>query len=194
MFINVFVLTDYLWRHFIWRSLNILIDWFYLRIKIIWYIHTYIHTYPTYKHNDTAPLSLAFCVSLSLSLSLSLSVSLPVCVQVLIELDSALLDDQPHWYKLQLHDVSSVPLPIGSPYLQRRGLQPEDSASSRRLQSETVLLFVCLQFIAFFCFSFIPSSSSVVDFVLLFSHDALPDKGLYYSAGNNICVCVTLRR
>ncbi|KAI3358282.1 hypothetical protein L3Q82_003280 [Scortum barcoo] len=54
--------------------------------------------------------------------------------EVLIELDSALLDDQPHWYKLQLHDVSSVPLPVSSPYLQRRGLQPEDSPSSRRLQ------------------------------------------------------------
>ncbi|KAM8766400.1 regulating synaptic membrane exocytosis protein 2 isoform 3-T3 [Acanthopagrus schlegelii] len=53
--------------------------------------------------------------------------------EVLIELDSALLDDQPHWYKLQLHDVSSVPLPNASPYLQRRGLQPEDMLSSRRL-------------------------------------------------------------
>ncbi|XP_068569001.1 regulating synaptic membrane exocytosis protein 2, partial [Cebidichthys violaceus] len=51
--------------------------------------------------------------------------------EVLIELDSALLDDQPHWYKL--HDVSSE-LPSTSPYLQRRGLQPEDSPSSRRLQ------------------------------------------------------------
>uniref|UniRef100_A0A3Q3NBE7 Regulating synaptic membrane exocytosis protein 2-like n=1 Tax=Mastacembelus armatus TaxID=205130 RepID=A0A3Q3NBE7_9TELE len=54
--------------------------------------------------------------------------------EVLIELDSALLDDQPHWYKLQLHDVSSVPLPNASPYLQRRGLQPEPSQTSRRLQ------------------------------------------------------------
>ncbi|XP_070840602.1 regulating synaptic membrane exocytosis protein 2 isoform X3 [Chaetodon trifascialis] len=54
--------------------------------------------------------------------------------EVLIELDSALLDDQPHWYKLQLHDVSSVPLPNASPYLQRRGLQPDDTLSSRRLQ------------------------------------------------------------
>uniref|UniRef100_A0A3Q2DJR5 Regulating synaptic membrane exocytosis protein 2-like n=1 Tax=Cyprinodon variegatus TaxID=28743 RepID=A0A3Q2DJR5_CYPVA len=54
--------------------------------------------------------------------------------EVLIELESALLDDQPHWYKLQLHDVSSVPLPNASPYLQRRGLQAEPSQSSRRLQ------------------------------------------------------------
>lgn len=61
----------------------------------------------------------------------------PVRLQVLVELDSALLDDQPHWYKLQLHDVSSLPLPNASPYLQRRVLQPEDTLSSRRLQSET---------------------------------------------------------
>ncbi|XP_040908873.1 regulating synaptic membrane exocytosis protein 2-like isoform X2 [Toxotes jaculatrix] len=54
--------------------------------------------------------------------------------EVLIELESALLDDQPHWYKLQLHDVSSLPLPSASPYLQRRGLQPEHSQTSRRLQ------------------------------------------------------------
>ncbi|XP_045915171.1 regulating synaptic membrane exocytosis protein 2-like isoform X1 [Micropterus dolomieu] len=52
--------------------------------------------------------------------------------EVLIELDSALLDDQPHWYKLQLHDVASLPLPSGSPYLQRRVLQPEEAG--RRLQ------------------------------------------------------------
>ncbi|KAG7225294.1 hypothetical protein INR49_007141 [Caranx melampygus] len=54
--------------------------------------------------------------------------------EVLIELESALLDDQPHWYKLQLHDVSSLPLPSASPYLQRRGLQPEHTQPSRRLQ------------------------------------------------------------
>ncbi|XP_056256265.1 regulating synaptic membrane exocytosis protein 2-like isoform X15 [Seriola aureovittata] len=56
--------------------------------------------------------------------------------EVLIELESALLDDQPHWYKLQLHDVSSLPLPSASPYLQRRGLQPEHSQPSRRLQNK----------------------------------------------------------
>ncbi|XP_078811190.1 regulating synaptic membrane exocytosis protein 2 isoform X48 [Oryzias latipes] len=54
--------------------------------------------------------------------------------EVMIELESALLDDQPHWYKLQLHDVSSLPLPNASPYPQRRGLQAEPSQSSRRLQ------------------------------------------------------------
>ncbi|XP_028428466.1 regulating synaptic membrane exocytosis protein 2-like [Perca flavescens] len=40
--------------------------------------------------------------------------------EVLVEMESALLDDQPHWYKLQLYDVSSMP---SAPYLQRRGLQ-----------------------------------------------------------------------
>uniref|UniRef100_A0A671UIC5 Regulating synaptic membrane exocytosis 2 n=1 Tax=Sparus aurata TaxID=8175 RepID=A0A671UIC5_SPAAU len=57
--------------------------------------------------------------------------------EVLIELDSALLDDQPHWYKLQLHDVSSVPLPNASPYLQRRGLQPEDTLSRSQRISDS---------------------------------------------------------
>ncbi|XP_029306268.1 regulating synaptic membrane exocytosis protein 1 isoform X7 [Cottoperca gobio] len=40
--------------------------------------------------------------------------------QVLIELETALLDDKPHWYPLQTHDVSSIPLPQASPYLPRR--------------------------------------------------------------------------
>ncbi|XP_026205486.1 regulating synaptic membrane exocytosis protein 2 isoform X18 [Anabas testudineus] len=56
--------------------------------------------------------------------------------EVLIELESALLDDQSHWYKLQLHDGSSMPLPNASPYLQRRGLQPEPSQTNRRLQNK----------------------------------------------------------
>ncbi|KAM4539162.1 regulating synaptic membrane exocytosis protein 2 isoform 9-T9 [Odontesthes bonariensis] len=57
--------------------------------------------------------------------------------EVLIELESALLDDQPHWYKLQLHNVSSLPLPSASPYLQRRGLQAEHTQASRRLQNKS---------------------------------------------------------
>ncbi|XP_057198803.1 regulating synaptic membrane exocytosis protein 1 isoform X5 [Triplophysa rosa] len=40
--------------------------------------------------------------------------------EILIELETALLDDKPHWYKLQTHDVSSIPLPRPSPYLPRR--------------------------------------------------------------------------
>uniref|UniRef100_A0A669BLJ9 Regulating synaptic membrane exocytosis 2 n=1 Tax=Oreochromis niloticus TaxID=8128 RepID=A0A669BLJ9_ORENI len=35
--------------------------------------------------------------------------------EILIELETALLDDEPHWYKLQTHDVSSIPLPRASP-------------------------------------------------------------------------------
>uniref|UniRef100_H3CGA0 Regulating synaptic membrane exocytosis 2 n=1 Tax=Tetraodon nigroviridis TaxID=99883 RepID=H3CGA0_TETNG len=54
--------------------------------------------------------------------------------EVLVELDSALLDDQPHWYQLQLHEGSALAPPSGSPYLQRRVLQSEDPLSSRRLQ------------------------------------------------------------
>uniref|UniRef100_A0A8C5E662 Regulating synaptic membrane exocytosis 2 n=1 Tax=Gouania willdenowi TaxID=441366 RepID=A0A8C5E662_GOUWI len=45
--------------------------------------------------------------------------------EILIELETALLDDEPHWYKLQTHDVSSVPLPRASPNTQRRQLHGE---------------------------------------------------------------------
>uniref|UniRef100_A0A8C1IN01 Regulating synaptic membrane exocytosis 2 n=1 Tax=Cyprinus carpio TaxID=7962 RepID=A0A8C1IN01_CYPCA len=47
------------------------------------------------------------------------------------ELETALVDDQPHWYKLQTHDVSSMPLPNPSPYMQRRLLHGE--SPTRRL-------------------------------------------------------------
>ncbi|XP_074532734.1 regulating synaptic membrane exocytosis protein 1-like isoform X4 [Halichoeres trimaculatus] len=40
--------------------------------------------------------------------------------EILIELETALLDDKPHWYPLQTHDVSSIPLPRASPFLPRR--------------------------------------------------------------------------
>ncbi|XP_006000464.1 regulating synaptic membrane exocytosis protein 2 isoform X26 [Latimeria chalumnae] len=52
--------------------------------------------------------------------------------EILIELETALLDDEPHWYKLQTHDVSSMPLPHPSPYMPRRQLHGE--SSTRRLQ------------------------------------------------------------
>ncbi|XP_028326953.1 regulating synaptic membrane exocytosis protein 2 isoform X25 [Gouania willdenowi] len=52
--------------------------------------------------------------------------------EILIELETALLDDEPHWYKLQTHDVSSVPLPRASPNTQRRQLHGE--SPTRRLQ------------------------------------------------------------
>uniref|UniRef100_A0A8C2ILF0 Regulating synaptic membrane exocytosis 2 n=1 Tax=Cyprinus carpio TaxID=7962 RepID=A0A8C2ILF0_CYPCA len=52
--------------------------------------------------------------------------------EILIELETALVDDQPHWYKLQTHDVSSMPLPNPSPYMQRRLLHGE--SPTRRLQ------------------------------------------------------------
>ncbi|XP_032373721.1 regulating synaptic membrane exocytosis protein 2 isoform X31 [Etheostoma spectabile] len=52
--------------------------------------------------------------------------------EILIELETALLDDEPHWYKLQTHDVSSMPLPRASPNTQRRQLHGE--SPTRRLQ------------------------------------------------------------
>ncbi|XP_054477395.1 regulating synaptic membrane exocytosis protein 2 isoform X8 [Anoplopoma fimbria] len=52
--------------------------------------------------------------------------------EILIELETALLDDEPHWYKLQTHDVSSIPLPRASPNTQRR--QPHGESPTRRLQ------------------------------------------------------------
>ncbi|XP_061805251.1 regulating synaptic membrane exocytosis protein 2 isoform X16 [Nerophis lumbriciformis] len=54
--------------------------------------------------------------------------------EILIELETALLDDEPHWYKLQTHDVSSIPLPRSSPNTQRRQLHGE--SPTRRLQNK----------------------------------------------------------
>ncbi|KAM4736202.1 regulating synaptic membrane exocytosis protein 2 isoform 11-T11 [Anableps anableps] len=54
--------------------------------------------------------------------------------EILIELETALLDDEPHWYKLQTHDVSSMPLPRASPNAQRRQLHGE--SPTRRLQNK----------------------------------------------------------
>ncbi|XP_036904242.1 regulating synaptic membrane exocytosis protein 2 isoform X8 [Sturnira hondurensis] len=52
--------------------------------------------------------------------------------EILIELETALLDDEPHWYKLQTHDVSSLPLPRPSPHMPRRQVHGE--SPTRRLQ------------------------------------------------------------
>ncbi|XP_048117529.1 regulating synaptic membrane exocytosis protein 2 isoform X3 [Alosa alosa] len=52
--------------------------------------------------------------------------------EILIELETALMDDEPHWYKLQTHDSSSMPLPNPSPHLQRRALHGD--SPTRRLQ------------------------------------------------------------
>ncbi|XP_008854518.1 regulating synaptic membrane exocytosis protein 1 isoform X4 [Nannospalax galili] len=52
--------------------------------------------------------------------------------EILIELETALLDDEPHWYKLQTHDESSLPLPQPSPFMPRRHLHGE--SSSKKLQ------------------------------------------------------------
>ncbi|XP_069462342.1 regulating synaptic membrane exocytosis protein 1 isoform X16 [Ambystoma mexicanum] len=53
--------------------------------------------------------------------------------EILIELETALLDDDSHWYKLQTHDESSLPLPQPSPFMPRRHVHGENS--SKKLQS-----------------------------------------------------------
>ncbi|XP_029115071.1 regulating synaptic membrane exocytosis protein 1 isoform X6 [Scleropages formosus] len=58
--------------------------------------------------------------------------------EILIELETALLDDMPHWYKLQTHDVSSLPLPQPSPYLPRRHVHG-DSPSKKLQRSHRII-------------------------------------------------------
>ncbi|XP_016534732.1 regulating synaptic membrane exocytosis protein 1 isoform X14 [Poecilia formosa] len=58
--------------------------------------------------------------------------------EILIELETALLDDTPHWYKLQTHDVSSIPLPQPSPYLPRRHVHG-DSPSKKLQRSHRII-------------------------------------------------------
>uniref|UniRef100_UPI0037E76BA1 regulating synaptic membrane exocytosis protein 1 isoform X6 n=1 Tax=Semicossyphus pulcher TaxID=241346 RepID=UPI0037E76BA1 len=69
--------------------------------------------------------------------------------EILIELETALLDDKPHWYPLQTHDVSSIPLPRPSPYLPRRNtdtpgkkLQPADGRGRERQRESSSTLEV----------------------------------------------------
>ncbi|XP_030627363.1 regulating synaptic membrane exocytosis protein 1 isoform X4 [Chanos chanos] len=57
--------------------------------------------------------------------------------EILIELETALLDDKPHWYRLQTHDLSSIPLPHPSPYLPRRHTHP-DTPTKKLQRSQRV--------------------------------------------------------
>uniref|UniRef100_A0A3Q1E967 Regulating synaptic membrane exocytosis 1 n=1 Tax=Acanthochromis polyacanthus TaxID=80966 RepID=A0A3Q1E967_9TELE len=59
--------------------------------------------------------------------------------EILIVLETALLDDIPHWYKLQTHDVSSIPLPQPSPYLPRRHGGHGDSPSKKLQRSHRII-------------------------------------------------------
>uniref|UniRef100_S4R8A2 Regulating synaptic membrane exocytosis 2a n=1 Tax=Petromyzon marinus TaxID=7757 RepID=S4R8A2_PETMA len=54
--------------------------------------------------------------------------------EILIELETALLDDNPHWYKLQSHDPSSLPLPQPSPFLPRKHGQGDNGRKLQRSQ------------------------------------------------------------
>uniref|UniRef100_UPI004038B15C regulating synaptic membrane exocytosis 1b isoform 7 n=1 Tax=Danio rerio TaxID=7955 RepID=UPI004038B15C len=58
--------------------------------------------------------------------------------EILIELETALLDDQAHWYKFQTHDVSSLPLPQPSPCLPRRHVHG-DSPSKKLQRSHRII-------------------------------------------------------
>ncbi|XP_061083445.1 regulating synaptic membrane exocytosis protein 1-like [Conger conger] len=57
--------------------------------------------------------------------------------EILIELETALLDDKPHWYKMQSHDVCSLPLPHPSPYLPRRHVHG-DSPNKKLQRSQRI--------------------------------------------------------
>uniref|UniRef100_A0A3Q3KE06 Uncharacterized protein n=1 Tax=Monopterus albus TaxID=43700 RepID=A0A3Q3KE06_MONAL len=57
--------------------------------------------------------------------------------EILIELETALLDDKPHWYPLQTHDVSSIPLPRPSPYLPRRHIHVDAPGKKLQCKSES---------------------------------------------------------
>ncbi|XP_075270661.1 regulating synaptic membrane exocytosis protein 1 isoform X30 [Opisthocomus hoazin] len=58
--------------------------------------------------------------------------------EILIELETALLDDEPHWYKLQTHDESSLPLPQPSPFMPRRHVHGGESASKKLQRSRPI--------------------------------------------------------
>ncbi|KAM7173788.1 regulating synaptic membrane exocytosis protein 1 isoform 4-T4 [Macrochelys suwanniensis] len=58
--------------------------------------------------------------------------------EILIELETALLDDEPHWYKLQTHDESSLPLPQPSPFLPRRHVHGGESTSKKLQRSQRI--------------------------------------------------------
>ncbi|XP_064364737.1 regulating synaptic membrane exocytosis protein 1 isoform X13 [Dromaius novaehollandiae] len=58
--------------------------------------------------------------------------------EILIELETALLDDEPHWYKLQTHDESSLPLPQPSPFMSRRHIHGGESSSKKLQRSRPI--------------------------------------------------------
>ena len=81
---------------------------------------------------STEPVYCGFCCMLIVGTFL-LCFIWEILFQILIELETGLLDDEPHWYKLQTHDESSLPLPQPSPFMPRRHIHGE--SSSKKLQS-----------------------------------------------------------
>ncbi|XP_055749055.1 regulating synaptic membrane exocytosis protein 2-like [Salvelinus fontinalis] len=57
---------------------------------------------------------------------------------ILINLETALMDDTAHWYKLQTHDVSFLAMPNPSPYTQRK-LLPGESPTRRLQMSQRII-------------------------------------------------------
>lgn len=121
--------------------------------------------------------------------------------QILIELETALLDDKPHWYPLQTHDVSSIPLPRPSPFLPRR--HPQSDAPGKKLQRkcDPVKAWSCVDL----CVSCVACVSVVVEgerkefnayvHVYVCSHDpSCPEPGCV-NVGvlcTYICVCLCI--
>ncbi|XP_044277603.1 regulating synaptic membrane exocytosis protein 1 isoform X16 [Varanus komodoensis] len=58
--------------------------------------------------------------------------------EILIELETALLDDEPHWYKLQTHDESSLPLPQPSPFMPRRHAHGGENSGKKLQRSQRI--------------------------------------------------------
>lgn len=113
-------------------------------------------------------------------------------LQILIELETALLDDEPHWYKLQTHDESSLPLPQPSPFMPRRHIHGE--SSSKKLQSRLkVFLVIKMNYVVmrlnFKIFSQMPIRDQSIGKV--FIHVKRPGKTIFYIFPNEYDIYIT---
>uniref|UniRef100_A0A8C4GLP2 Regulating synaptic membrane exocytosis 1a n=1 Tax=Dicentrarchus labrax TaxID=13489 RepID=A0A8C4GLP2_DICLA len=78
--------------------------------------------------------------------------------EILIELETALLDNKPHWYPLQTHDVSSIPLPRASPYLPRRHTHTDTPGKKLQRKSESMNALNCVYIYIYICVHVVPMS------------------------------------